>query len=63
MVWDGYRPIATQAALYDTYLDELTMVHPDWPADALEEAAARYVTPPSRSLSPRRRTSPAARST
>ncbi len=50
VVWDGYRPIATQAALYDGYLDELTMVHADWPADALEEAASRYVTPPSRSL-------------
>ncbi len=50
VVWDGYRPIATQAALYETYLDELTMVHPDWPADALEDAAARYVTPPSRSV-------------
>ena len=50
VVWDGYRPIATQAALYGAYLEELTMVHPDWPADALEEAAARYVTPPSRSL-------------
>jgi D-alanyl-D-alanine dipeptidase len=49
VVWDGYRPIATQAALYDAYLDELTMVHPDWPADALEDAASRYVTPPSRS--------------
>ena len=32
----------------DGYLAELTMVHPDQPADALEEAAARYVTPPSR---------------
>lgn len=49
VVWDGYRPIATQAALYDAYLHELAMVHPDWPADALEDAAARYVTPPSRS--------------
>jgi D-alanyl-D-alanine dipeptidase len=49
VVWDGYRPIATQAALFHGYLDELTMVHPDWPADALEDAAARYVTPPSRS--------------
>jgi D-alanyl-D-alanine dipeptidase len=49
VVWDGYRPIATQAALFNGYLDELTMVHPDWPADALEDAAARYVTPPSRS--------------
>jgi D-alanyl-D-alanine dipeptidase len=49
VVWDGFRPIATQAALFRGYLDELTMVHPDWPADALEDAADRYVTPPSRS--------------
>ena len=48
VVWDAYRPIATQTALFDAYLDELTMIHPDWPAGALEEAAARYVTPPSR---------------
>lgn len=50
VVWDGYRPIETQAALFATYVDELTLVHPEWPGDALEEAAARYVTPPSRSL-------------
>ncbi|MGD9696463.1 MAG: M15 family metallopeptidase [Thermoleophilia bacterium] len=49
VVWDGYRPIATQTALFNAYLAELEMVHPDWPADALEEAAGRYVTPPSRS--------------
>jgi D-alanyl-D-alanine dipeptidase len=49
VVWDGYRPIETQAALFHGYLEELAMVHPDWPADALEDAAARYVTPPSRS--------------
>ena len=48
VVWDGYRPIPTQAALYHGYLEELVVVHPDWPADALERAAARYVTPPSR---------------
>ena len=50
IVWDGYRPIETQAALFGAYLDELTMVHHDWPAAALEDAAARYVTPPSRSV-------------
>lgn len=49
IVWDGYRSIETQAALYGSYLDELTTIHPDWPADALEDAASRYVTPPSRS--------------
>ncbi|HMM48600.1 MAG TPA: M15 family metallopeptidase [Miltoncostaeaceae bacterium] len=47
LVWDGYRPLETQASLFRTYLDELIAAHPDWPADALEEAAARYVTPPS----------------
>lgn len=49
LVWDGYRPYATQRALFDAYVDELAMVHLDWPADALEDAAARFVTPPSRS--------------
>ena len=47
VVWDGYRPLATQRAIYDAYLDELSAIHPDWPADALERAAARFVTPPS----------------
>jgi D-alanyl-D-alanine dipeptidase len=49
VVWDAYRPLAVQSALFHTYLDELMAVHPDLPADALEDAAARYVTPPSRS--------------
>ncbi|WP_217914518.1 M15 family metallopeptidase [Miltoncostaea marina] len=49
VVWDGYRTIETQAAIYDAYLAELVAVHPDWPVDALEEAASRFVTPPSRS--------------
>jgi zinc D-Ala-D-Ala dipeptidase len=48
VVWDGYRPIELQAALFDGYVTELAMVHADWPADAIEEAAARFVTPPSR---------------
>lgn len=51
VVWDGFRSIETQAALFNGYLAELAMVHPDQPADALEEAAARYVTPPSRAAS------------
>jgi zinc D-Ala-D-Ala dipeptidase len=51
VVWDGYRTIETQAALYHAYLEELAMIHDDWPAEALEAAASRYVTPPSRTLS------------
>jgi D-alanyl-D-alanine dipeptidase len=49
VVWDGYRPIETQASLFGSYVDELIASHPEWPADAIEEAAALYVTPPSRS--------------
>jgi len=50
VVWDAYRPLEVQAALFDAYLAELVAVHPEMPAESLEEAAARYVTPPSRSL-------------
>ena len=50
VVWDAYRPLEVQAGLFNTYLGELMAVHPDMPADALEHAAARYVTPPSRSV-------------
>jgi len=49
-VWDGYRPLEVQRALFDQYLAELIAVHPEMPADAVEEAAAKYVTPPSRSV-------------
>lgn len=49
LIWDGYRPFEVQKAIYDQYLNELIAVHPEWPYDALEDAAARYVTPPSRS--------------
>ncbi len=51
LVWDGWRPFAVQKALYDHYLNELIAVHPGWPHDAIEDAAARYVSPPSRSAS------------
>lgn len=50
VVWDAYRPLEVQAALFDAYLAELIAVHPGLPADALELAAARYVTPPSHSV-------------
>ena len=49
LVWDGFRPLETQAALYNGYVDELLAIHPDWPVWQLEEHAARYVTPPTTS--------------
>jgi zinc D-Ala-D-Ala dipeptidase len=50
VVWDAYRPLEVQAALFTAYLSELVAVHPEMPAESLEEAAARYVTPPSHSV-------------
>lgn len=50
VVWDGYRAFETQAALFSGYVDELVAIRPDWGAEIIEEAAARYVTPPSRSI-------------
>lgn len=50
VVWDGFRPLAVQGRLFDNYLYELAAVHPEMPADALEEAASRYVSRPSRSI-------------
>jgi len=50
VVWDGYRPLAVQGRLFDNYLYELAAVHPEMPADALEEAATRYVSRPTRSV-------------
>lgn len=50
VVWDAYRPLEVQSALFRDYVAELVAVHPDMPADAIEAAAARYVTPPSTSV-------------
>lgn len=49
VVWDAHRTLTTQAALFDGFVTELIAVHPDLPAEAIEEEAARYVTPPSHS--------------
>lgn len=49
VVWDGHRTLATQGALWNAFVDELIAIHDDWPVEAIEEEAARYVTPPSHS--------------
>ena len=49
VVWDGHRTLETQGALFDDFVGELVARHPDWSPDAIEEEAARYVTPPSQS--------------
>jgi zinc D-Ala-D-Ala dipeptidase len=49
VVWDGHRTLETQGALFDGYRAELHATHPAWSDDAIDEEAARYVTPPSAS--------------
>lgn len=49
VVWDGHRTLETQGALFDAYVADLAALHPDWSGEAIEEEAARYVTPPSTS--------------
>lgn len=50
VVWDGHRALETQGALFDGYMADLRAQHTHWTDDAIEEEAARYVTPPSASL-------------
>jgi zinc D-Ala-D-Ala dipeptidase len=47
LVWDGWRALETQTALFTGYAAELTGAHPGWSRAAVEEAAARFVSPPS----------------
>jgi len=47
VVWDGWRAIETQRALYDGWMGELRAAHPSWSRGRLEAEAARYVSVPS----------------
>ncbi len=46
LVWDGWRSIATQAALFDAYVADLALQYPDLARTELEQVARPYVTPP-----------------
>ena len=47
VVYDGWRPVAVQQALYAGYQALLRQQHPDWTAAVLDEATRRYVALPS----------------
>lgn len=47
VVFDAYRPLEVQNALYDHYLGELKSKHPDWAADDLSQETQKYVSLPS----------------
>jgi D-alanyl-D-alanine dipeptidase len=46
VVWDGWRALETQEALYEGFLDELALEYPDLSRHDLEHVARPYVTPP-----------------
>lgn len=47
IVFDGYRSVAVQKALYDQFLNELRRLKPDWSDEQLADETERYVSLPS----------------
>lgn len=47
IVFDGYRSVAVQQALYDQFLSELRLLQPDWDDVQLREETEQYVSLPS----------------
>jgi D-alanyl-D-alanine dipeptidase len=46
LVWDGWRSIETQSALFESYVADLAGQYPDLARAELEQVARPYVTPP-----------------
>lgn len=51
VVFDGYRSVQVQQALYDQFLDELRDLRPSWSDGQLRDETERYVSLPSTSTS------------
>lgn len=47
IVFDGYRSVAVQQALYDQFLNELRALRPEWDDTQLREETEHYVSLPS----------------
>jgi D-alanyl-D-alanine dipeptidase len=47
VVWDGWRSIDTQRALYDAWRADLARWNPEWSQERLDVETARYVSLPS----------------
>ncbi|MEV8507201.1 M15 family metallopeptidase [Actinoplanes sp. NPDC051475] len=45
LVVEGYRPYATQQAIFTRYRDELRRLHPSWPAGRLLVETSKFVSP------------------
>ncbi len=47
VVYDAYRPLEVQQALYDKYIGGLKALHPDWTAEQLATETQKFVSIPS----------------
>jgi D-alanyl-D-alanine dipeptidase len=45
LIIEAFRPIVKQRAIFDGYLEQLRLLHPDWDASTLTRAASRFVAP------------------
>jgi D-alanyl-D-alanine dipeptidase len=50
IIWDAWRPVAVQKALYDAYKERLCHEHPHASEDELDARTRRFVAFPSRDL-------------
>lgn len=48
VVWDGWRSLETQTALFDAWAAEIRGAHPEWDDETVDRETARYVSVPSR---------------
>ncbi len=46
LIWDGWRSIETQTALFEAHVDDLAQQYPHLQRPELEQVARPYVTPP-----------------
>lgn len=49
-IFDAWRPLSVQQALYDEYMSKLRSEHPEWNAEELEEQTALFVAKPGTGL-------------
>jgi len=45
-IWDGFRPRSVQKVIYEKFLQELHIAHPDWDEEKLKTEVGVFVTTP-----------------
>lgn len=47
VLYDGWRPLAVQTSLYNSFKQQVLQDHPDWKIDQVDRAVAQFVSLPS----------------